>query len=283
MHLSRYYAGSPAPAQKLREIVKREKCAKWYSVDIPRNLFLNWLIKNLNVKFPECNIICIFRAIKHQIKYQSMQSKNFSKKYKERLLKCNITSGGLSSGVSERGACGVMSEPEGGPGRPVRPRPPGRLRVSLLSCWQTLDFPWKSRGEKTRESSESGLNLGRRYFSLPSELCLGWIRQGSAVYSAITFPGLLRRLMFVTMTNTRPFFLECYFVRSANAGFWIDTVTRMEPFYVCSNVWRKVWVKQNIHFPRLQNPRPLESISLFISYCTDKDKRLLQHSKHLRN
>ena len=72
-----------------------------YSVDILRNLFLNWLIKNLNVKFLECNIICIFRAIKHQIKYQSMQSKNSSKKYKERLLKCNITSGGLSSGVRE--------------------------------------------------------------------------------------------------------------------------------------------------------------------------------------
>ena len=53
------------------------------------------MIKNLNVKFPECNIICIFLAIKHQIKYQSMQSK----KYKKRLSKCNITSCGLSSRV----------------------------------------------------------------------------------------------------------------------------------------------------------------------------------------
>ena len=91
----------------------------------------NWRIKNSNVKFPECNIICIFRAIKHQIKYQSMPSK----KYKERLLKCNITS--VAASLRQVRECGVMSEPEGGPGQAGQRL---RLRCSLpLSCWTFLE------------------------------------------------------------------------------------------------------------------------------------------------
>ena len=169
--LCSYHGNIPAPlspAQNLREWwrVQSNLLNDILSADI---LGSSWMIKILNVKFPECNIICIFLAIKHQIKYQSMQSK----KYKKRLSKCNITSCGLSSRVEWIRVgqwsmwCNVGARAGGWPR--AASAAPGRLRCLLpAQLLPTLDFPWKSRGEKTRESSESGLSLGRRSFSIPS-------------------------------------------------------------------------------------------------------------------
>ena len=127
-----------------------------------------------------------------------------TKKYKERLLKFNITSGGWPQLRSES-ECGVMSEPE--PEGGYRPGP-GRLRCLLpLSCSPAWTFLERAEGRKRG----SQVSLGKAWEGEASRFYSSLLVKSegdseSAVYSSrasqkcVTIANTTRSLSFPCVT-----------------------------------------------------------------------------------